>query len=93
MSETNSGFWWCPECGEEVQPIQVTFSENHELCGQRVIWKEGERGLYVLVPVEATEAAQKLCEIYFNIAADLVGEEKVRELRDSAMLSAQGEGK
>lgn len=42
---------------------------------------EGELGEVVL-DILKLEAAQKLCAIYFNIAADAIGEDKVRELRD-----------
>ena len=39
MTETG-GFWWCPECKREVDPIGVTFEENHEVCGYPVAWKK-----------------------------------------------------
>lgn len=40
MNDNKSGFWWCPECKEEVCPERVTYTEHHEDCGQIVIWKE-----------------------------------------------------
>ena len=39
MSASKHGFWWCPECKKEVPPIEVTFDEHHETCGQRVTAK------------------------------------------------------
>ena len=35
-------------------------------------------------------ACKKLCEIYFNIAAEAIGEEQVRALRDKAVKRAIG---
>ena len=34
------GYWWCPECEEEVTSTRVTFQECHDTCGWHVIWKE-----------------------------------------------------
>lgn len=38
--EESDGYWWCPECKEEVIACTVTFQELHENCGCAVIWKE-----------------------------------------------------
>ena len=35
------------------------------------------------------EASKKLCEIYFNIAAEAIGEEQVRSIRDEALKDKQ----
>lgn len=37
--ETN-GYWWCPECEEEVDGRNVTFHEEHDKCWRYVEWKE-----------------------------------------------------
>ena len=44
------GYWWCPECEEEVTSTRVTFQECHDTCGRHVIWKE---------PIAALRAAQE----------------------------------
>lgn len=36
MSDTQEGFWWCPECKEEVGAYHVTNQERHEQCGSSV---------------------------------------------------------
>lgn len=41
-----SPFWWCPECKAEVPPQCVTYEENHDVCGSRVVSK---------VPADAEE--------------------------------------
>jgi hypothetical protein len=30
------GYWYCPNCKEEVSPETVTFQELHDLCGHPV---------------------------------------------------------
>jgi hypothetical protein len=34
------GYWWCPECEEEVASTRVTNQECHDTCGRHVVWKE-----------------------------------------------------
>jgi hypothetical protein len=34
------GYWWCPNCREEVDSRNVTFQEKHENCGHSVDWIE-----------------------------------------------------
>jgi hypothetical protein len=36
----DKGYWWCPECKEELGWYHVTCQEKHETCGTSVIWKE-----------------------------------------------------
>jgi hypothetical protein len=36
----NEGYWWCPYCGEAVDPHEVTNSEKHEYCQYPVEWGE-----------------------------------------------------
>lgn len=34
------GYWWCPECLEEVDSSRVTYTECHDSCGREVVWKD-----------------------------------------------------
>ena len=49
-SEVTEGYWWCPECEEEVASTRVTFQECHDTCGRHVIWKE---------PIASRQSAEK----------------------------------
>lgn len=40
MSINNTGYWYCPECREEVGGYNVTYQELHDACGRAVIWKD-----------------------------------------------------
>jgi hypothetical protein len=34
------GYWWCPECKEELSGHHVTYSEHCDYCGTSVLWIE-----------------------------------------------------
>ena len=38
----NTPYWWCPECGCEVDGTRVTYEELHDVCGHPVEWREGD---------------------------------------------------
>ena len=38
----NESYWWCPECGCEVDATRVTCDERHDVCGHPVEWREGD---------------------------------------------------
>ena len=38
----NTPYWWCPECGCEVDATRVTCDERHDVCGHPVEWREGD---------------------------------------------------
>jgi hypothetical protein len=51
-----------------------------------------ERGLRYFYNLQAENgAAQKLCEIYFTIAANAIGEDEVRNQRDQSLQGKKGE--
>ncbi len=33
-----AGYWWCPNCKEEIGAYHVTYQEKHESCGHSVEW-------------------------------------------------------
>ena len=35
------GQWFCPKCGY-ISPEQVTFHEQHEICGEMVEWHDAD---------------------------------------------------
>jgi len=39
VKERETGYWWCPQCKEEVIPERVTHQGYHDSCGSRVDWK------------------------------------------------------
>lgn len=39
LEDKQEYYWWCPECNQEVDGSRVTFEENHDTCGCRVIVK------------------------------------------------------
>lgn len=49
------GYWWCPECEEEVDSHRVTFQECHDTCGRHVIWKEPLAARLAQSPTPSTE--------------------------------------
>jgi len=30
-------YWWCPACQLEIDPVNVTYEETHEQCGNKVV--------------------------------------------------------
>lgn len=53
--QMSKGFWWCPECKQEVDGTNVTFEEFHDACGTPVEFKDGKPGGFVLVPRELSD--------------------------------------
>lgn len=43
MTDEPNGYWWCPNCKEEIGAYHVTFQEQHEDCGHPVEWIELEK--------------------------------------------------
>ena len=39
-NNSESAYWWCPHCLEEVDGSRVTFSEKHDTCLCPVVIKE-----------------------------------------------------
>jgi hypothetical protein len=38
----SQGYWFCPNCREEIGGYNVTYQELHDSCGYPVIWIEPE---------------------------------------------------
>lgn len=34
----SNGYWWCAYCDSVVEPIEVTYEEDHQICGGKVTW-------------------------------------------------------
>ena len=47
--------WWCPRCNRSLQPIEVTWEERHDGCGESVVWLDDDG-------VDSIFAAQKALE-------------------------------
>ena len=58
MSKT--AFWYCENCKQEVDPINVTYQELHDTCGHPVEWID-------LKPIGNDEEARKARETIENL--------------------------
>ena len=88
MSENTN----CPSCHASITYEKGSY--RRWCCGS---WDDGHTGYQTdtcqlrhtdrqFAQAEAlNKVAQRLCKIYFDIAAKAIGEEKVRELRDAAI--------
>ena len=37
---------WCPQCCSEILPQNVTFDEQHDLCGSEIVWIDTDITLF-----------------------------------------------
>ena len=47
------GYWYCNNCKERLQPIDVTYSETCEKCGHPALWIEGKQDIYTQAEYDA----------------------------------------
>lgn len=70
---------WCQILTDLVCNHGLDYKEPGELAVDQV------RSFLKRKLVDEPKAAQRLCELYFNIAAEAVGEDEVRRRRDAAL--------
>jgi uncharacterized ubiquitin-like protein YukD len=77
----NSGDWdWCVSVGQKLRALLDIQTESLSV---RVAELEGEAARNMVV-------AERLCEVYFTIAAEAIGEDEVRRKRDALIDAARG---
>ena len=57
--------WWCPRCNRSVPPIEATYEERHDGCGEEIVGLD-ENGVDSIFAaqkaLEAREALQRIRE-------------------------------
>ena len=55
-------YWYCPYCGEEVDPQNVTYQEMHEDCGHPVTLIDDSLPTYNQLQAENTRLREAITE-------------------------------